>query len=134
MIYNLTYRHIDAIFLNQLGAQIVAPSDMMDGRVSAIKKALIRAGLGNQVAVLSYSAKFASGFYGPFRSVTKSAPVFSDRKCYQLPPGSQGLAKRACVSILTIFILSGHACHIYLVCCYTFYIFYIRSLMFAICM
>jgi hypothetical protein len=80
------------------GAHIVAPSDMMDGRIGAIKRGLIVAGLGNRVAVLSYAAKFASGFYGPFRDVTKSAPVFSDRKCYQLPPGSKGLAIRATVS------------------------------------
>jgi len=80
------------------GAHIVAPSDMMDGRIGAIKRGLIDAGLGNRVAVLSYAAKFASGFYGPFRDVTKSAPVFSDRKCYQLPPGSKGLAIRATVS------------------------------------
>nr|CAD7419881.1 unnamed protein product [Timema poppensis] len=77
------------------GAHIVAPSDMMDGRISAIKGALQGAGLGNRTAILSYSAKFASGFYGPFRAVTKSAPRFGDRKCYQLPPGSRGLAARA---------------------------------------
>nr|CAD7268880.1 unnamed protein product [Timema shepardi] len=76
-------------------AHIVAPSDMMDGRISAIKGALQGAGLGNRTAILSYSAKFASGFYGPFRDVTKSAPRFGDRKCYQLPPGSKGLAARA---------------------------------------
>lgn len=76
----------------------MAPSDMMDGRIGTIKKCLIDAGLGNRVGVLSYAAKFASGFYGPFRDVTKSAPVFSDRKCYQLPPGSSGLATRAAVS------------------------------------
>jgi hypothetical protein len=80
------------------GAHIVAPSDMMDGRIGAIKRSLIDSGLGNRVSVLSYAAKFASGFYGPFRDVTKSAPVFSDRKCYQLPPGSKGLATRAVVS------------------------------------
>jgi len=82
----------------------VAPSDMMDGRIGAIKKGLISAGLGNRVSVLSYSAKFASGFYGPFRDVTKSAPVFSDRKCYQLPPGSKGLAIRAAVSEFFTFL------------------------------
>jgi porphobilinogen synthase len=77
---------------------------MMDGRIGAIKKGLISAGLGNRVSVLSYSAKFASGFYGPFRDVTKSAPVFSDRKCYQLPPGSKGLAIRAAVSEFFTFL------------------------------
>lgn len=84
-----------AVAYAKAGAHIVAPSDMMDGRIGAIKRGLIDAGLGNRVAVLSYAAKFASGFYGPFRDVTKSAPVFSDRKCYQLPPGSKGLAIRA---------------------------------------
>ncbi|XP_076653690.1 porphobilinogen synthase isoform X1 [Halictus rubicundus] len=77
------------------GVQIVAPSDMMDGRIAAIKKKLASAGLSNKVAVLSYAVKFASGFYGPFRDASQSAPKFGDRKCYQLPPGSNGLATRA---------------------------------------
>ena len=81
----------------------MAPSDLMDGRIGAIKKGLADSGLGNQVAVLSYAAKFASGFYGPFRDITKSAPAFSDRKCYQLPPGSKGLAARAVVSLKLFF-------------------------------
>ncbi|XP_066293838.1 delta-aminolevulinic acid dehydratase-like [Branchiostoma lanceolatum] len=77
------------------GCQIIAPSDMMDGRIAAIKESLRSHGLGNSVSVLSYSAKFASSFYGPFRDAAKSAPAFGDRKCYQLPPGSRGLAIRA---------------------------------------
>ncbi|KAK8750227.1 hypothetical protein OTU49_015324 [Cherax quadricarinatus] len=77
------------------GAQIIAPSDMMDGRVGAIKASLHDAGLANRVSVLSYAVKFASSFYGPFRDAAKSAPAFGDRKCYQLPPGSSGLAARA---------------------------------------
>ncbi|TGZ70715.1 hypothetical protein CRM22_003035 [Opisthorchis felineus] len=77
------------------GADIVAPSDMMDGRVKAIKEAIQSAGLSEKVAVMSYSAKFASSFYGPFRDAADSAPSFGDRKCYQLPPGSRGLAIRA---------------------------------------
>ncbi|KAK0179855.1 hypothetical protein PV327_005566 [Microctonus hyperodae] len=77
------------------GAHVVAPSDMMDGRIKAIKEALVNEGLSNQVAVLSYAVKFASGFYGPFRNASKSAPKFGDRSCYQLPPGSTGLAARA---------------------------------------
>ncbi|XP_044015180.1 delta-aminolevulinic acid dehydratase [Aphidius gifuensis] len=77
------------------GAHIIAPSDMMDGRIGAIKKSLINAGFENRVAVLSYSVKFASGFYGPFRDAANSTPQFGDRKCYQLPPGSVGLATRA---------------------------------------
>lgn len=77
------------------GCQIIAPSDMMDGRVGAIKQILADNGFGNTVTVMSYSAKFASSFYGPFRDAAKSAPAFGDRKCYQLPPGSIGLAERA---------------------------------------
>ncbi|KAK3894069.1 hypothetical protein Pcinc_002171 [Petrolisthes cinctipes] len=77
------------------GAQIIAPSDMMDGRVGAIKAALMEAGLSSRVSVLSYAVKFASSFYGPFRDAAKSAPAFGDRLCYQLPPGSSGLAAKA---------------------------------------
>ncbi|XP_019696000.2 delta-aminolevulinic acid dehydratase isoform X3 [Harpegnathos saltator] len=77
------------------GAHIVAPSDMMDGRVGAIKNILMDNDLSHKVAVLSYSAKFASSFYGPFRKVSNSAPLMGDRKRYQLPPGSTGLALRA---------------------------------------
>lgn len=77
------------------GAHIVAPSDMMDNRISAIKKVLIANQFENRCSVLSYSVKFASGFYGPFRDAAKSAPSFGDRKCYQLPTGSRGLALRA---------------------------------------
>lgn len=77
------------------GAHIVAPSDMMDGRIGAIKAELKEAGLANQVTVLSYAVKFASSFYGPFREAAKSAPAFGDRRCYQLPPGASGLAARA---------------------------------------
>ncbi|KAI9144220.1 MGC84775 protein-like protein [Paraphysoderma sedebokerense] len=75
------------------GAQIIAPSDMMDNRIHAIKQALSHS--YPSVAVMSYSAKFASTFYGPFRDAAKSAPSFGDRKCYQLPPGARGLARRA---------------------------------------
>lgn len=77
------------------GCHIIAPSDMMDGRVGAIKRALVANGFGNKVSIMSYSAKFASGFYGPFRDAAKSAPSFGDRKNYQLPPGASGLADRA---------------------------------------
>lgn len=77
------------------GCHIIAPSDMMDGRIGAIKKTLTENGFGSRVSVMSYSAKFASSFYGPFRDAAKSAPSFGDRKCYQLPPGSSGLAERA---------------------------------------
>ncbi|RZB40182.1 ALAD and/or DEAD domain containing protein [Asbolus verrucosus] len=84
-----------AVSYAKAGAHIVAPSDMMDGRIGAIKDKLAAHNLRNKTAVLSYTAKFASGFYGPFRDAAKSAPAFGDRKCYQLPPGSTGLALRA---------------------------------------
>jgi porphobilinogen synthase len=71
---------------------------MMDGRVAMIKSGLTRAGLDSSVSVLSYSAKFASVFYGPFRDAAQSCPSFGDRKAYQLPPGSAGMAARAIVS------------------------------------
>ena len=77
------------------GADVVAPSDMMDGRVGAIKLRLRELGLEGKTSVLSYSAKFASSFYGPFREAAHSAPKFGDRKRYQLPVGSRGLAIRA---------------------------------------
>ncbi len=67
------------------GADFVAPSDMMDGRVAAIRGALDEAGL-SETAILSYSSKFASGFYGPFRDAANSAPKAGDRKSYQLDP------------------------------------------------
>ncbi len=69
------------------GAQVVAPSDMMDGRVAAIRAALDRDGR-TEVAILAYSAKFASGFYGPFRDAENSAPAFGDRRTYQMDPAS----------------------------------------------
>ncbi|OCT65198.1 hypothetical protein XELAEV_18041436mg [Xenopus laevis] len=84
-----------ALAYARAGCHIVAPSDMMDGRIGAIKQALISNNLGNKVSVMSYSAKFASCFYGPFRDAAQSKPAFGDRKCYQLPPGARGLAIRA---------------------------------------
>lgn len=81
------------------GAQIIAPSDMMDNRIAAIKAILAANQLDREVAVLSYAAKFASCFYGPFREAAKSAPGSGDRKGYQLPPGARGLAARAVVSV-----------------------------------
>ncbi|KAK7502576.1 hypothetical protein BaRGS_00006151 [Batillaria attramentaria] len=84
-----------AVAYAKAGCQVIAPSDMMDGRIGAIKKGLFKNDMPNTVSVMSYSAKFASSFYGPFRDAAKSAPSFGDRKCYQLPPGSIGLAERA---------------------------------------
>ncbi|HEY4812994.1 MAG TPA: porphobilinogen synthase [Solirubrobacteraceae bacterium] len=69
------------------GADIVAPSDMMDGRVGAIREALDGEGF-SEVPILAYSAKFASAFYGPFREAADSAPVFGDRRGYQMDPAN----------------------------------------------
>jgi len=69
------------------GADIVAPSDMMDGRVGVIRRALDAEGF-TDVAILSYSAKFASVFYGPFREAAESAPQFGDRRSYQMDPAN----------------------------------------------
>ncbi|EEH35976.1 delta-aminolevulinic acid dehydratase [Paracoccidioides lutzii Pb01] len=77
------------------GAHCVAPSDMNDGRVRAIKLKLIDAGIAHRVLLMSYSAKFSGCLYGPFRDAAGSCPSFGDRKCYQLPPGGRGLARRA---------------------------------------
>lgn len=87
---------------------------MMDGRIRAIKDILILNNLGNRVCVLAYSAKFASSFYGPFRDAAKSKPAFGDRKCYQLPPGSKGLAARAVVSMFVSIIFNGFLLYTYI--------------------
>jgi len=79
------------------GAHMVAPSDMMDGRIGAIKEGLRKAGLLRRVPVMAYSAKFASCMYGPFRDAAHSKPGFGDRKSYQLPIGSSKLALRALI-------------------------------------
>ncbi|KAK6641597.1 hypothetical protein RUM44_013312 [Polyplax serrata] len=84
-----------ALSYGKAGAHVVAPSDMMDGRIHAIKQLLVSSGLENKVSILSYSVKFASCFYGPFRDAAASSPCFGDRKAYQLPVGSAGLARRA---------------------------------------
>jgi porphobilinogen synthase len=69
------------------GADIVAPSDMMDGRVGAIRRKLDENGFEN-LAILSYAAKYCSGFYGPFREAAQSAPQFGDRRSYQMDPAN----------------------------------------------
>ncbi|KAI9805567.1 MAG: Aminolevulinate dehydratase [Sarcosagium campestre] len=84
-----------AIAYAQAGAHSVAPSDMNDGRIRAIKLKLIDGGIAHQVVLMSYSAKFSGCLYGPFRDAAGSCPSFGDRKCYQLPPGGRGLARRA---------------------------------------
>ena len=75
------------------GADIVAPSDMMDGRVQAIRAALDEDGL-SAVAILSYAAKYASAYYGPFREAAESAPQTGDRRGYQMDPGNAQEAMR----------------------------------------
>jgi porphobilinogen synthase len=72
-----------AVSLARAAVDVIAPSDMMDGRVGAIRKALDEAGF-SQTPILSYAAKFASGFYGPFREAADSAPQFGDRRSYQM--------------------------------------------------
>jgi porphobilinogen synthase len=71
----------------EAGADVVAPSDMMDGRVGALREALDDAGL-DQTPIVSYAAKYASAFYGPFREAAESAPAFGDRRGYQLDPAN----------------------------------------------
>jgi porphobilinogen synthase len=76
-----------SVSLARAGVDIIAPSDMMDGRVGAIRGALDQAGFEN-TPILSYAAKFASGFYGPFREAADSAPQFGDRRSYQMDPAN----------------------------------------------
>ncbi|MBW2275935.1 MAG: porphobilinogen synthase [Deltaproteobacteria bacterium] len=77
----------------EAGADVIAPSDMMDGRVGAIREALDGAGYGD-VAICSYAAKYASSFYGPFRDAAESAPQFGDRRGYQMDPANAEEALR----------------------------------------
>ncbi len=83
LLSRMAKTHADA------GADIVAPSDMMDGRVGAIRDALDESG-HEDTPILSYAAKFASAFYGPFREAADSSPKFGDRRSYQMDPGNQG--------------------------------------------
>jgi len=76
-----------SVSLARAGVDIIAPSDMMDGRVAAIRVALDQAGFEN-TPILSYAAKFSSGFYGPFREAADSAPQFGDRRSYQMDPAN----------------------------------------------
>jgi porphobilinogen synthase len=79
----------------EAGADIVAPSDMMDGRVGAIRGALDSEGF-ESTPIIAYAAKFASAFYGPFREVAESAPAFGDRRSYQMDPANLREALREC--------------------------------------
>ena len=83
-----------AVSQAEAGADVVAPSDMMDGRVGAIRAALDTGGFA-ETALLSYAAKFASAFYGPFREAADSAPAFGDRRAYQMDPANGREALRA---------------------------------------
>jgi porphobilinogen synthase len=83
----------EALCHAQAGADIVAPSDRMDGRVAKIRKTLDESGFGD-VAILSYAAKYASGFYGPFREAAESTPKSGDRRGYQMDPGNAREALR----------------------------------------
>jgi porphobilinogen synthase len=82
-----------AVSLARAGADLIAPSDMMDGRVGAIRKALDENGF-YKIPIMSYAAKYASGFYGPFREAAESAPKFGDRASYQMNPSNADEAMR----------------------------------------
>lgn len=82
-----------SVSLAKAGADIIAPSDMMDGRVAAIRNALDKEGF-KDISIMSYSAKFASGYYSPFRDAAESAPSFGDRKTYQMDPANGREAMR----------------------------------------
>lgn len=84
-----------ALSYAKAGAHVLAPSDMMDGRIAAIKHHLHKTGLSDSVAVMSYSSKFASAMYGPFREAAHSAPASGDRRKYQLPAAGREIAVRA---------------------------------------
>lgn len=86
-----------AVSMARAGADVVAPSDMMDGRVAVIREALDAEGFKNTM-IMAYSAKFASGFYGPFREAAHSAPGFGDRKTYQMDPANRREAVRECLT------------------------------------
>ncbi len=87
LLARMALSHVEA------GADLVAPSDMMDGRVGAIRHTLDENGF-NQTPIMAYSAKFASGFYGPFREAAGSAPQFGDRRAYQMDPANAREALR----------------------------------------
>ncbi|HEY6399021.1 MAG TPA: porphobilinogen synthase, partial [Solirubrobacteraceae bacterium] len=82
-----------AVSQARAGADVIAPSDMMDGRVGAVRSALDEEGLG-ETPILAYSAKFASAFYGPFREAADSTPAFGDRRSYQMDPANGAEAVR----------------------------------------
>ena len=77
----------EAVSMAAAGAHMIAPSDMMDGRIGYIRHALDQAGF-QRIPIMSYSTKYASGFYGPFRDAADSAPAFGDRRAYQMDPAN----------------------------------------------
>ena len=83
----------EAVTHAQAGADIIAPSDMMDGRVGAIRKGLDENGF-NEIPIMSYAVKYASGFYGPFRDAAESAPAFGDRRSHQMDISNSNEALR----------------------------------------
>ncbi|MDF2843345.1 MAG: porphobilinogen synthase [Herbinix sp.] len=85
-----------AVSMAKAGADIIAPSDMMDGRVKAIRESLDSNGY-KDLMIMSYSAKYASGYYAPFREAAHSAPGFGDRKTYQMDPANRKEAIRECL-------------------------------------
>ena len=84
-----------AVTLAKAGADIIAPSDMMDGHTAVIRKALDDNGFSN-ILIMGYSAKYASGYYSPFRDAAHSAPAFGDRRTYQMDPANGKEALREC--------------------------------------
>ena len=89
----LHYLSMQALSFARAGVDMVAPSDMMDGRISAMRRALDDAGF-TQLPIMSYAAKFSSAFYGPFRDAADSAPSFGDRRAYQMDPANGAEALR----------------------------------------
>lgn len=83
----------EAVSHARAGADMIAPSDMMDGRIKAIRASLDSAGY-NSIPIMSYAAKYASAFYGPFREAAESAPRFGDRRSYQMDPSNKREALR----------------------------------------
>lgn len=92
---DLTLKYLRRIALShaEAGADMLAPSDMMDGRVGAIREELDQNGFNN-ISIMSYSAKYASAFYGPFRGAANSTPQFGDRRTYQMDPSNSDEALR----------------------------------------
>ena len=90
----------EAVSHAKAGAHMVAPSDMMDGDVAAIRSALDEAGF-ESIPIMAYSTKYASGFYGPFRDAADSAPAFGDRRAYQMDPANSDEGVREAASCIT---------------------------------